>query len=331
MAWSEWATYLSPAGYADMHDIEYTAVREAAAVFDVSPLYKYIVSGPDAVRLVDRVITRDATRLEVGQVAYTPWCDEAGKVVDDGTVARLDETRFRWTAADPQYRWLGMNAAGLDVEIEDVTDAVAALALQGPRSRAVLEAVTARGLGDLRYFRRRSCTIAGRGGRRQPHRLHRRPRLRALDPRRRRRSTCGTPLFAAGEQHGIRPAGLRALDVVRVEAGLILIEVDYTSVMRATTPAHEYSPFEIGLGRLVNFEKRALRRTAGAPAGAKPRAARGAGWSGSRSTGPGSSARSRATTCRRPSRPTVSREQVPGLRPPRPGRPGDEHVLVAAC
>jgi glycine cleavage system T protein (aminomethyltransferase) len=254
LAWSEWATYLSPAGYADMHDIEYTAVREAAAVFDVSPLYKYIVSGPDAVRLVDRVITRDATRIQVGQVAYTPWCDEAGKVIDDGTVGRLDETRFRWTAADPQYRWLGMNAAGLDVEIEDVTDAVAALALQGPRSRAVLEAVTGEEWGSLGYFRRRPCTISGadvdvsRTGYTGDlgYELWI-PAAAALD--------VWDALFAAGEQHGIRPAGLRALDVVRVEAGLILIEVDYTSVMRATTPAHEYSPFEIGLGRLVNFEK----------------------------------------------------------------------------
>ena len=223
-------------------------------MFDVSPLYKYIVSGPDAVRLVDRVITRDATRIQVGQVAYTPWCDEAGKVVDDGTVARLDETRFRWTAADPQYRWLGMNAAGLDVEIEDVTDAVAALALQGPRSRAVLEAVTGEEWGSLGYFRRRPCTIAGadvdvsRTGYTGDlgYELWI-PAAAALD--------VWDALFAAGEQHGIRPAGLRALDVVRVEAGLILIEVDYTSVMRATTPAHEYSPFEIGLGRLVNFEK----------------------------------------------------------------------------
>jgi len=253
-AWSEWATYLSPAGYADMHDIEYTAVREAAGVFDVSPLYKYIVSGPDSVRLVDRVITRDATRIDVGQVAYTPWCDEAGKVIDDGTVARLDETRFRWTAADPQYRWLAMNAAGLDVEVEDVTDTVAALALQGPRSRGVLEAVTGQEWGSLRYFRRRSSTIAGaqvdvtRTGYTGDlgYELWI-PSGVALD--------VWDALFAAGEPHGIRPAGLRALDVVRVEAGLILIEVDYTSAFRATTSDHEYSPFEIGLGRLVNFEK----------------------------------------------------------------------------
>ena len=327
MAWSEWATYLSPAGYADMHDIEYTAVREAAAVFDVSPLYKYIVSGPDAVRLVDRVITRDATRLEVGQVAYTPWCDEGGKVVDDGTVARLDEARFRWTAADPQYRWLGMNAAGLDVEIEDVTDAVAALALQGPRSRAVLEAVTAEGWGDLRYFRRRSCAIAGaevdvsRTGYTGDlgYELWM-PAASAID--------VWDALFAAGEQHGIRPAGLRALDVVRIEAGLILIEVDYTSVMRATTPAHEYSPFEIGLGRLVNFEKahfvgrRALlrERTRGRAAAPPGRARDRLGRDRARLRAP----RPAAGRCAD----GVARAGA-GLRTPRPGRQGDEHVLVA--
>ncbi|MGZ4431375.1 MAG: aminomethyl transferase family protein, partial [Gaiellales bacterium] len=122
LAWGEWAGYHAAAVYADFHDIEYTALREAAAVFDVSPLYKYVVSGPDAGRLVDRVITRDATRLAVGQVYYTPWCDEGGKVIDDGTVARLDEATYRWTAADPCYRWFGMNAHGLDVQIEDVSE-----------------------------------------------------------------------------------------------------------------------------------------------------------------------------------------------------------------
>src|SRR3954453_15523756 len=139
LAWGDWAGYHSAAQYADAHDIEYNAIREAVAMIDVSPLYKYHVTGPDSVRLVDRVITRDATRLEVGQVYYTPWCDERGKVIDDGTVARLDERSFRWTAAEPNLRWLAMNAGGLDVAIEDVSERVAALALQGPRSRALLE------------------------------------------------------------------------------------------------------------------------------------------------------------------------------------------------
>ena len=126
MQWREWSGYYASSVYADAHDIEYNAVREAAALFDVSPLYKYRVTGPDAPRLVDRVITRDATKLKVGGVFYTPWCDEHGKVIDDGTVHRLGETEYRWTAADPQYRWLTMNARGLDVHVEDESEALAA-------------------------------------------------------------------------------------------------------------------------------------------------------------------------------------------------------------
>ena len=115
MQWREWAGFYASSVYADFHDIEYNAIREAAAVIDVSPLYKYRLTGPDVIALADRVITRDATKLKVGQVYYTPWCDEHGKVIDDGTVHRVAEHELRWTAADPQYRWLTQNAAGLDV------------------------------------------------------------------------------------------------------------------------------------------------------------------------------------------------------------------------
>ena len=157
MQWREWSGYFASSAYADAHDIEYNAVREAAALFDVSPLYKYLVSGPDAMRLVDRVITRDATKLQVGGVYYTPWCDENGKVVDDGTIHRLDEQLYRWTAADPQLRWLRQNSAGLDVAIADESEATAALALQGPLSRDVLEAAAGESFADLGYFRRRAA------------------------------------------------------------------------------------------------------------------------------------------------------------------------------
>src|ERR671919_30067 len=157
--WREWSGYLAASAYADHHDIEYNAIREAVALLDVSPLYKYLVAGPDAARLIDRVITRDASRLEAGQVYYTSWCDEAGKVVDDGTVARLEEDRFRWTAAEPNLRWIGLNARGLDVEVEDITERVAALALQGPSSRDLLEAVTEEPWDDLRYFRERPSRV----------------------------------------------------------------------------------------------------------------------------------------------------------------------------
>ena len=199
MQWREWSGYYASSVYADAHDIEYNAVREAAALFDVSPLYKYRVTGPDAPRLVDRVITRDATKLKVGQVFYTPWCDEHGKVIDDGTVHRLGETEYRWTAADPQYRWLTMNARGLDVHVEDESEAIAAVALQGPFSRAVLEAATGESFADLRYFRRRASTLGGDRRRCLADRLHRRSRLRGLDPGRAGRR-------GLGRAHGRRRA-----------------------------------------------------------------------------------------------------------------------------
>ena len=254
MQWREWSGYFASSVYADHHDIEYNAIREAAALIDVSPLYKYRVHGPDAGRLVDRVITRDATRLSPGRVYYTPWCDEHGKVIDDGTVHALDDGSYRWTAADPQLRWLRMNRRGLDVEIDDVTEEISALALQGPLSRAVLEAATGESFGDLRYFGRRAGRVAGieidvsRTGYTGDlgYELWI-PADRAVE--------AWDALAEAGRAFGLRPAGMLALDVVRLEAGLILLEVDYTSARHAVNPEQNYSPSEIGLGRLVSFDK----------------------------------------------------------------------------
>ncbi len=254
MQWREWSGYFASAAYADAHDIEYNAIREAAGVIDVSPLYKYRLTGPDAIRLADRVITRDATRLKIGQVYYTPWCDEHGKVIDDGTIHRVGEQELRWTAADPQYRWLTRNAVGLDVKVEDVTEQIAALAVQGPFSRDVVEAATGTDLGDLRYFRRTAATIGdvdidisrtGYTGDLGYELWIPSPGAEAV----------WDALFAAGKAYAIRPAGMLALDVVRLEAGLILIEADYTSARHAMNPEQHYSPFEIGLGRLVSFDK----------------------------------------------------------------------------
>lgn len=254
MQWREWSGYYASSVYADAHDIEYNAIREAAALIDVSPLYKYRVTGPDAPRLVNRVITRDATKLGVGQVYYTPWCDEHGKVIDDGTVHRLAETEYRWTAADPQYRWLTMNARGLDIHVEDETEAIAAVALQGPFARAVLEAATGERFAGLGYFRRRPSKLAGvavdvsrtgyTGDLGYELWIPAEHAVEAWDV-----------LMDAGAAYGIRPAGMLALDVVRLEAGLILLEVDYTSARHARNPEQNYSPYEIGLGRLVDLKK----------------------------------------------------------------------------
>jgi len=252
--WREWSGFFASSVYADQHDIEYNAIREAAALIDVSPLFKYEVAGPDATRLVDRVITRDANRLALGQVYYTPWCDEAGKVVDDGTIHRLASDRYRWTAADPQLRWLRQNAAGLEVAIEETTDRLAALALQGPRSREVLEAATGESFADLRYFRRRAAVLRGihldvsRTG--YTGDLGYELWVEAADA-----VGVWDAVMEAGRPFGIRPAGMLALDVVRLEAGLILLEVDYTSARHAMNADQAYSPFEIGLGRLVDLAK----------------------------------------------------------------------------
>ncbi|RME55669.1 MAG: aminomethyl transferase family protein, partial [Deltaproteobacteria bacterium] len=139
--WREWAGYLAPALYGATHEYEYYAIRNAAALIDISPLYKYAIRGPDAAALLDRIVTRDIGRCKVGRVRYTPWCDEAGKVLDDGTVARLAPDHFRVTAADPNFRYFEDCAYGFDAEVEDISEQLAALALQGPRSRAILEEV----------------------------------------------------------------------------------------------------------------------------------------------------------------------------------------------
>jgi aminomethyltransferase len=257
LQWREWSGYLAASAYHDSHEIEYNAIREAAALIDVSPLYKYLVSGPDATRLVDRVITRDASKLAVGRVYYTSWCNEDGLVVDDGTVAHLDDGTYRWTAADPSLRWFRMNARGLDVQIEDISERIAALAVQGPLSRDVLEAATETSWGDLKYFGRRAGQVGS-----VPVDVSRTGYTGDLGYEVWVESTEAVELWdafvRAGGAYGLRPAGMLALDVVRIEAGLILIEVDFDSVRRALIPEQSFSPFELGiLGRFVNFEKEA--------------------------------------------------------------------------
>src|SRR5919109_2554247 len=148
----EWSGYYAVSAYEGHHEHEYNAIRNASALIDVSPLFKYLVTGRDAAKLVDRLITRDVSKMSVGQVFYTPWCDEHGKVIDDGTVSRLDEAAFRWTAADPSLRWFRQNAAGLDVTIDDISEEVAALALQGPTSARVLTAISSADVDRLKYF-----------------------------------------------------------------------------------------------------------------------------------------------------------------------------------
>ncbi|MBI3046761.1 MAG: aminomethyl transferase family protein [Acidobacteria bacterium] len=250
----EWSGYYAVSAYETHHEHEYHAIRHAAALIDVSPLFKYRISGPDASRLVDRVITRDVRKMGVGQVWYTPWCDDEGKVIDDGTVTRLDEQAFRWTAADPNLRWFRQNAAGLDVGIEDISEQVAALALQGPTAARVLRAASNADIDALKYFR----VTSGRIGR-VPVDISRTgytgdlgyeiwmPAESALE--------VWDVLMHEGRPFDIRPAGMLALDMARIEAGLLLIDVDFNSSRKALIESQKYTPFEMGLGRLVTVDK----------------------------------------------------------------------------
>jgi aminomethyltransferase len=271
--WRRWAGYQAASAYDPVNDREYAAIRNAAALIDVSPLYKYLVSGRDAARLLDRMVTRDVSKCAVGQVLYTPWCDSAGKVIDDGTISRLDETTFRLTSAEPNLRWLSLNAAGLDVKIADISDKTGALSLQGPLSRAILEQVSPADVASLKYFRLVQTAIRD---------------IPVTVSRTGYTGDLGYEIWAdaghalgvwdalveAGGGFGITPCGIWAMDTARIEAGLIMLDVDYYSAHYALTEQRKSSPFEINLGWAVNFGKgpyngrKALREEA----------ARGAAW-----------------------------------------------------
>ena len=250
----EWSGYYTVGVYEMHHEHEYNAIRNSAALIDISPLFKYRVTGRDATKFVNRVISRDITKVSVDQVIYCCWCDPEGKVIDDGTITRLGENEYRWTAADPSLRWFQQNALGLNVKIEDISEQMAALALQGPTSGKLLRTVTDANVTNLKYFRVTHGKIAG-----VPVDISRtgytgdlgfevwmpwKDALRVWDK-----------LMNEGEGFDIHPAGMIALDIARIEAGLILIEVDYTSSKKALIESQRYSPAEIGLGKLVDLKK----------------------------------------------------------------------------
>lgn len=250
----DWAGYYAVSAYETHHEHEYNALRNACGIIDISPLFKYRLSGPDAMRLVNRVITRDASKMAIGQVYYTPWCDEYGKVIDDGTVTRTGEQEYRWTAADPSLRWFSENASGLKVQIEDISESVAALALQGPTSRRLLQQVCDADLSTLKYFRATKGSIAG-----VPVDVSRTgytgdlgyeiwmPWPSALQ--------VWDAIASAGAAFDLHPVGMLALDIARIEAGLLLIDVDFQSSRKALIATQKYSPFELGLDRLVDRKK----------------------------------------------------------------------------
>jgi aminomethyltransferase len=254
MNYREWSGFYAVSVYEMHHDHEYNAIRNACAMIDVSPLYKYRISGSDATKFVNRVITRDINKVKIGQVIYCCWCDEQGKVIDDGTISRLGENLYRWTAADPSIRWFHQNALGLDVQLEDISTELAAIALQGPTSGRLLLKAAEADVANLKYFRVTHGKIGGvevdisRTG--YTGDLGYEIWMPWGDAPR-----VWDALMENGRQFDVHPAGMLALDVARIEAGLIMIEVDYTSSKRALIESQKYSPYELGLGKMVDLKK----------------------------------------------------------------------------
>jgi aminomethyltransferase len=252
--WRVWSGYFVASCYEVVHDYEYHAIRNSAGLIDVSPLYKYDLRGKDALRLVNRVMTRDAAKCALGQALYGCLCENDGAVIQDGTVFRLAENHFRFHLADPGLRWLELNALSLDVAIQEVSQQIAALALQGPNALRILQSVVDAELGRLRFFRFTSGQIldvpvivsrtgyTGDLGYELWFAAEQAPRIWDI-------------IMEKGKSFGIKAAGLLALDVARLEAGFILLEVDYIGAEKALIPTQRYSPFEIGLGWTVNLEK----------------------------------------------------------------------------
>ncbi len=252
--WRTWSGYFVASSYDVMHDYEYHAIRNTAALIDVSPLYKYDVHGRDALRLVNRVITRDAAKCAVGQALYSCLCEDDGAVIQDGTVFRLGEDYFRFHLADPSLRWLSLNARGMEVSIQEVSEQVAALALQGPHALKVLQRVVDVDLSQLKFFRLTSSKILG-----VPVVISRTGYTGDLGYElwfgAEHALKIWDHLIEQGSDFGIKPTGILALDVARLEAGFILLEVDYSGAEKAVIDSQRYSPFEIGLGWTVDLRK----------------------------------------------------------------------------
>jgi aminomethyltransferase len=255
--WKDWSGYCAVCSFDTTHEREYFAFRESAGLLDVTPLYKYEVTGPDAAAVLARMMVRDVSKLKVGRVGYSCWCDDDGKVIDDGTVSRLGENHFRVTAADPTLHWLQAVSRGFDVQIEDSSERLAALALQGPTSRAILRDAAGSGIDALKFFGVTQSKINGipvwisrtgyTGDLGYEVWVERGEGDTAL--------AVWDALMAAGRPYGIEPAGLDALDVARIEAGFILLGVDYFSAEKVVLESRKSTPIELGFGWMVDLKR----------------------------------------------------------------------------
>jgi aminomethyltransferase len=255
--WKDWAGYAAVCSFATYPEREYFAFRHAAGLIDVTPLYKYDVRGADAAAFLSRVLVRDVRKLAAGRVAYACWCDAEGKLLDDGTVSRFEADRFRLTSAEPAFAWLSRHTGGLRVSVEDETDRVATLSLQGPLAREILRRACDAQVDRLKFFGLTRARFDG---------------FEATVTRTGYTGDLGYEIWVANEHalplwdrladagapFGLLPCGLDAMDMTRVEAGFILNGIDYFPATRCLVEARKSTPFEAGLDWTVQLERDAF-------------------------------------------------------------------------
>ncbi len=251
--WHQWKGYTA-ANELYCADTEYFAIRNSTAVFDLTPMTKYRITGPDALAYLDRLVTRDMTRIAPGRVAYAVWCDDAGQVVDDGTIFHLREGEYRLCSQERHFGWLQAATIGFDVTVTHETDEVAALAVQGPTSYSVLSNLGLAGLAELKPFSLMQVRFKG------TDLMVSRTGFTGdlgyelwLDPA--RAEALWDALFDAGKLHGIRAIGTNALEMARIEAGFIAVYHEFLPADETVRSGRSRSPFELGLGWLVDFTK----------------------------------------------------------------------------
>ena len=251
--WHAWAGYRS-ADALYCPELEYFAIRNSCAVFDLTPMIKYRITGPDSLEYINRLVTRDMRKVRPGRVAYAVWCDDQGQVIDDGTIFHLREGEYRLCSQERHYAWLLAAAIGFDVSIEEETVEVAALAIQGPTSYSVMRNLGLDGLEDLKPFGLMHFDFAG---------------AELMVSRTGFTGDLGyeiwiTPdkaeafwdaLFAAGKEHGITAMGTEALELARIEAGYLAAFVDFLPSTPTVRTGRSRSPLELGLEWLVDFKK----------------------------------------------------------------------------
>lgn len=252
-AWERWQGHVTVTHFYDAAQ-EYASIRNSASLYDISPMLKYRVTGPDAARFINRLVTRDIDRCRPGRCFYTPWCDGEGHIIEDGTIFRFAEDVFQINCAEHNLTWFIATADGLDVSIEDVSERLAALAIQGPLSRRILLNAGIREAEKLRYFGLAETRMGD-----MPVTLTRTGFTGDLgfelwvEPE--RAIDLWQGLMTAGGARGITPIGSTALNIARIEAGHIQVHSEYLDARTSVDITEKRSPFELGLDWAVDFRK----------------------------------------------------------------------------